>query len=154
MIPDWAPNVHPMVVHFPIVLLIMALTADVVYATLRRPNGLAVTVTGLYVAGAIAAGVSLWTGLNPASSVFVPGMAHPLIDDHRMWALATTLTAGALAMVRVTLHLTGRNRPGRALLGLALAGLVVILLMQQTAERGARLVYEQGVGVIPAPVAQ
>ena len=45
----------------------------------------------------------------------------------------------------------GRGR-GDGLL-FAAAALVVVLLVQQTAKRGARLVYEQGVGVIPGPVA-
>ena len=154
MIPSWAPNVHPMMVHFPIALLITAVAADLVDVVFRRPNWLASMATILYVVGAVSASVTYWTGFRAAAAVFVPGMAHPMIDDHRMWALATTVAAGTLALSRVTLHLTGYNRIKRVRLGLVVTGLVVLVLVQQTAERGARLVYEQGVGVIPAPGAR
>ena len=151
MIPSWAPNVHPMMVHFPIALLITAVAADLVDVVFRRPNWLAPMATFLYVAGAVSAGVAYWTGFRAAAAVFVPGMAHPMIDDHRMWALATVAAAGILALSRVTIYLTGHNRIKGVRLGLAVAGLAVLVLVQQTAERGARLVYEQGVGVVPAP---
>ena len=36
MLPEWLPNVHPLVVHFPIALLIVALVADVVAVMWRR----------------------------------------------------------------------------------------------------------------------
>ena len=54
-----------------------------------------------------------------------------------------------MAVTRLALHRASLKRHVR--IGLALAGFVVLLLVQQTAERGARLVYEQGVGVIGAP---
>jgi len=28
LIPDWAPNIHPMIVHFPIAILLAAIGAD------------------------------------------------------------------------------------------------------------------------------
>ena len=49
-------------------------------------------------------------------------------------------------MVVVAQLFPARNRPRRVLL-LAI-GLVALVLIQQTAERGARLVYEFGTGVI------
>ena len=150
MIPSWAPNVHPILVHFPIVLLITAVATDLLTAVFQRQRWLTPMTTSLYVAGATAAGATYWTGLRAAAEVFVPGMAHPVIDDHRIWALATTAIAGAVAVSRVVLHLTGRARR-QMRLGLLVVGLLVLVLVQQTAERGARLVYEQGVGVIAAP---
>ena len=149
MIPNWAPNIHPMLVHFPIVFLVSAVSTDLLALILRKQLWLRPMGTSLYVAGAVAAGVAYATGLQAAAEVFVPGMAHPIIAEHRTWGLATMAGAGAMAAARLALHRTSFTRHIR--IGLVLVGLVVLLLVQQTAERGARLVYEQGVGVIAAP---
>jgi len=151
MIPSWAPNLHPLIIHFPIVLLMTALVADLLGLMLRRLSWLAPMAASLYTAGAIAAGLASWTGTQAAATVFVPGMAHPLVEDHRVWALATTAFAGAVALAQVAARLAGVARTRRGRLVLAAAGLIAAALVHQTAERGARLVYEQGVGVIAAP---
>lgn len=149
MIPTWAPNIHPMLVHFPIVLLVAAVGTDLLALFLKRQTWLRPMATSLYVTGAVAAGVAYATGLRAAAEVFVPGMAHPIVAEHRTWALAATVGAGAMAATRLALQRTSRKT--HVHIGLVLAGLVLLLLVQQTAERGARLVYEQGVGVIAAP---
>jgi hypothetical protein len=82
--------------------------------------------------------------------VLIPGMAHPLVENHRVWALVTTTFAGLVAVAHLVAHLASLARTRRRRLGLAAAGLIAAVLVQQTAERGARLVYEQGIGVIGA----
>ena len=75
-------------------------------------------------------------------------MAHGLVDDHESWALATMICLVVVAALRLGIRFTRcANTPGTRMLFLAL-GLAVLVVVQQTAERGARLVYEQGVGVI------
>ena len=85
MIPNWAPNIHPMLVHFPIVLLVAAVGTDLLALMLEKQTWLRPMATSLYVTGAVAAGVAYATGLQAAAEVFVPGMAHPIIADHRAW---------------------------------------------------------------------
>lgn len=36
MVPEWAPNAHPIVVHFPIALLVLAILADFLSVVLWR----------------------------------------------------------------------------------------------------------------------
>jgi uncharacterized membrane protein len=36
LVPEWAPNVHPLVVHFPIALVIAAALADALALAVRR----------------------------------------------------------------------------------------------------------------------
>lgn len=151
LLPDWAPNLHPLVIHFPIVLLIAAVALDLGDTLFNRPSWLATVATSLYLTGAVSAIVAVATGLQAASTVLIPGMAHPVVSAHRSWALATTTYFGVVAAVRVAAPYLAvlRSRRGRLLL-LAL-GLVGMVLLQQTSERGARLVYEFGTGVIGAP---
>lgn len=151
MIPSWAPNLHPLVIHFPIVLLITAAAVDLIDAVFERPDWLGTVATSLYVTGAAAAVAAYLTGLQAASTVFVPGMAHPIVDDHRNWALVTAWYFAGVALVRVAAWRVGVPRARSHRLWLLAAGVVGVLLVQQTADRGARLVYEHGVGVIAAP---
>jgi len=147
VIPEWAPNLHPMVIHFPIVLLITAAAIELADVVFVRPAWLD-TATFLYAAGAVATIAAYITGVQAGSIVFVPGMAHPIVDDHRSWALFTAWYVGIVVTARVGARFAGlpRTRSHRALL--LTTGLIGVVLLQQTAERGARLVYEYGVGVI------
>lgn len=151
VIPSWAPNVHPLIVHFPIVLIVLALAVDIY--RVFRPRILSGVVEWLYVLTTLAAGAAYVSGRVAADNVFVPGMAHPIMESHGTWSLVTVFSLLILAGLRVTLfwrsgpdhHLT------RRLLFVVLGGMVGFLMVQ-TAEQGARLVFEQGVGVIPGPV--
>lgn len=151
MIPGWAPNLHPLVIHFPIVLLILAVTVDLVNAIRERPAWLDGAATALYLAGAGAAVAAFLSGQQASAIVFIPGMAHPLVEDHRTWALVTVWYAGIVALARWAATRIGGPRARRHRMLLLVAGLIGAVLVQQTAERGARLVYEHGVGVIAAP---
>ncbi|MEQ1573233.1 MAG: DUF2231 domain-containing protein [Vicinamibacterales bacterium] len=151
LVPSWAPNLHPLVIHFPIVLLISAVAIDLLDTIFKRPAWLGSAATSLYVVGAAAAAAAYLTGLQAGSTVFIPGMAHPDIADHSRWALGTTWYFAATAIVRFALRGSGSNRARSHRILLVTAGVIGVLCLQQTAERGARLVYKHGVGVIAAP---
>lgn len=143
-----APNLHPLIVHFPIALVLTAVALDVLALILPRPGGLALAAFGAYAAGAASAVVAYWTGRAAAATVLVPGMAHGLVQDHRTWATATSWYLVAFVAVRLAAQLAGLLRTRRHRAAFAFLGLIGALLVQQTAERGGRLVFEQGVGVI------
>ena len=151
LIPSWAPNLHPLVIHFPIVLVMTAVVVDLVDVLFERSPWLQAATTTLYVAGAVSTVVAYLTGTQAGSTVLVPGMAYPILTAHSQWALATMSCCIVVAVLRLAMLRGGgaRSRPRRMLL-LAI-GLVTLVLIQQTAERGARLVYEVGTGVIAAP---
>jgi uncharacterized membrane protein len=148
LIPSWAPNFHPLVIHFPIVLVMAAAVVDLVDVAFERSARLRAATTTLYVTGALSLVVAYVTGLRAASTVLVPGMAYPVVTAHRQWALVTMTYCIVLAALRLVALRgeSGRSRARRlVLLGV---GLVSVVLVQQTAERGARLVYEFGTGII------
>jgi uncharacterized membrane protein len=147
LIPDWAPNLHPLIIHFPIVLIITAAAIELVDVVFARPAWLD-TATVLYAAGALATVAAYLTGVQAGSTVFIPGMAHPIVDDHRAWALYTAWYFGIVVTARVCARFAGLPRARSQRMLLLATSLIGVVLLQQTAERGARLVFEHGVGVI------
>ena len=140
-------TLHPLLVHFPIGLIVAAALLDVA-ALAAGPRALVRRVAvGLYLAGAGALVAAYFTGRNDAPLVRIPGPAHALVDEHWTWALSTTVYVCVLALGRVGLELSGRAVTRRGWLPVAAAGLAGLLLLFQTAERGGRLVYQHGVGV-------
>ena len=151
MIPAWAPNLHPMIVHFPIVLVMVAALADLIHVVRPGMRGPGVLAPSLYVLGALASVSAYVSGRVAAATVFIPGMAHGLVDEHGNWALATMISFVVLATLRPAGRLVGLADTRTTRLVFLVLGLAVLVLVQQTAERGARLVYEQGVGVVTGP---
>jgi uncharacterized membrane protein len=154
LLPPWAPNLHPLLVHFPIALLFTGAGIDALALLLpvRARAFLREVSTALYVLGAVAALAAYLTGRAASQTVLVPGMAQPLVTAHWNWALWTVSYFGGLAAVRLAL-LTRSRLGGGTVAALAVASLVGLGLLYGTAERGARLVYEHGVGVGVLPPA-
>ena len=147
LLPEWAPNVHPIVVHFPIAWLTAALIVDLVSLVLPRAAW-AETMAGiLYPTGAVSAWVAYLSGRQAAGIVLTPGMAHTLVLEHWNWALATTVCFTGVAVVRLVFILLRKYPPFWAHAALSVAAVAGMLLLFQTGERGARLVFEYGVGV-------
>lgn len=148
MLPDWAPNLHPLIVHFPISLLAAAAIVDLAGLFWRRSKGLRLSAVLLYGAGAVGALAAYITGNRAADSVNVPTEAISTLNTHQDLALYTLIFFGIYAAVRVALFLMERD------LAVALRALVVLVgiggqaLVWQTGEHGGELVFEHGVGVV------
>ena len=149
LVPAWAPNVHPMFVHFPIALLFTSVLLDLIAYSLPGRARVLLRNMGsvLGVIGAFAALATYLTGRAAAQTVLIPGMAHALVNAHWEWAFWTLWYFAGLAVVRVVMLLTGRASSPRASAALAITGLIGLGLLFETADRGAELVYGQGVGV-------
>ena len=148
MIPDWAPNVHPLIVHFPIALLFAAALVDVVSLGIRRQYpAVRHAAVGLYVLGAVAAVVTFFTGRSASDGVDLPVSAVSAVNAHSDWALWVVWVFGLYALVRLGVAFWKRGGDLVVHLPLALVGVAALFLVQQTAERGAKLVYLYGVGV-------
>lgn len=164
------PNpLHPAVVHFPIVLLLIGTGAAVVSVAVHRWH-LAWISAVLLAMGAVGAWVAVETGEEARELVGVLSReALALIDSHQEWAERTELAAFVAALFAVlTAALESAallcQPPGwerfrwlfrpathSALRTLTtLAALLACFFVYQTARRGGEAVYEHGVGVTAA----
>ena len=149
LLPEWAPNVHPLVVHFPIALLLTAAGLDFAGWLLRCNRSLRFVATALYVVGTLTVIAAYFTGRAAAASVYLPGMAQPEVKQHWDWAFRTVWFFGILTMARLALLWRTRPDPrGVVVAALALAGLVGVFLLSETGDRGGRLVFQHGVGIV------
>ena len=147
LVPDWAPNIHPLLVHFPIALLCAAVAVDVVGWAFRRNKPLRQAATLLYVLGTAGAVAAYVTGRAASQTIWFPGMAQAVLRQHWDWALRTVWFFGIVTVVRLVLLRPSRRDPGHAIVAaFALVGLVGIGLLLETGDRGGRLVYQHGVG--------
>jgi uncharacterized membrane protein len=137
---------HPIVVHFPLALVISAavffLAARVLRSDALAAN-LAIVATWNLCLGAVAAVVALATGLAAVLDLDVGADVHQAISLHLKWAMFTTLLLVLLAVWRGA----GTAQPSRPswlfviVLTVAAAALIV------TGYRGGQNVYDYGVGV-------
>ena len=147
-VPGWAPNLHPLVVHFPIALLFTAVGLDVVGWALGCNRSLRFVATALFVLGTVAIAAAYFTGRAAAETVWLPGMAHAAVKQHWDWAFRTVWFFTILTAVRLVLlwRVGADPRPGLIAL-LTLVGFLGAVLLGETGDRGGRLVYQHGVGI-------
>lgn len=149
LLPGWAPNVHPLVVHFPIALLLTAAGLDVAGWLLRCNRSLRFVATVLYVLGTLTLVAAYFTGRAAAATVWLPGMAHAAVKEHWDWAFRVVWFFGILTAGRLMLLWRLRAAPRPALVAaLTLTGLLGVVLLGETGDRGGRLVYQHGVGIV------
>jgi uncharacterized membrane protein len=147
LIPGWAPNIHPLVVHFPIALLMTAAGLDVAGLALRCNRSLRFVATALYVLGTLTIVAAYFTGRAAADTIWLPGMAHAAVKEHWDWAFRAVMFFTILTAVRLVLLWRVRPDPRPALVAaLTLAGLLGVVLLGETGDRGGRLVFQYGVG--------
>lgn len=148
LIPDWAPNIHPMIVHFPIAFLLGAIGADLLSLVVRRWAWLRPATVALYVIGGASAVLTYVTGTWAADAVSVPAEAQSVLTEHSNLAWWTMWFFGVYALLRLGAHLWSTTEGRVAVQGvLFLVALGGSYLLYETGDHGAEMVYRHGVGV-------
>lgn len=146
-LPDWAPNLHPLVVHFPIGLLVAAALFDFLGLFAGPRPFLRQVALLLYVIGAGATFGVYYSGMQAADSVFLPTEANALLHDHSDLGAWTMWYFASYALIRLALSFGKAVRVSGIRFILFVLGLGGVGLMVYTAHRGAELVFRHGVGI-------
>jgi uncharacterized membrane protein len=153
LIPDWAPNIHPLLVHFPISLLIAAAVVDLLSVLWPARPVVRDTATWLYCAGAFMAMAAYFSGLAAAGALRVSSETGAAVTAHFTWADRTTWFFVVFASLRMTISYIWQSA-SRWMAVLSVVGALVGLgLLLAAADHGGRLVFRLGLGVATVPSA-
>jgi uncharacterized membrane protein len=150
LLPEWVPNAHPLIVHFPIALIFIAAAADALALWLgqRWQTGREVA-TGLYGATALSAVVSYYSGTWAIDTVtIVTPEAAQTLSTHSYWAWYMMVSTSAYAGVRAIGLFLAQVRSRRLSHAvLFVVGLGTLFPIYKTGENGGEMVYRRGMGV-------
>jgi uncharacterized membrane protein len=134
-------EVHPSLVHYPLVLVPVSIVADLIGRITGRRffNRLGGSLMPVAAVSGVAAAAA---GLVAQSAVEAEGRAHDLLVTHRNLNAGLVVLTGMMALLR--------SRRGEPSLGYLAAGLAGIAALNYTAYLGGEMVYQRGVGVEPA----
>lgn len=144
---------HPALVHFPIVLVLLgtALAVVGVFTAGWHVRGFA---GALLLLGALGVALAVETGEREAEAIDRTPAIDALLDEHQGWAERTEIAAIVAAVLAVTAMATARFRRTTRLLSVAAAvgAIAASTGVYETGRRGGEMVYTHGAGVIaPAP---
>lgn len=147
------PNWHPVMVHFTVALLALAVILHWLTLLLLPPalrTDWKVVARWLLWLGALFAIATAVTGWLAYNSVEHDDVSHAAMLEHRNWALITLALFVFVAAWSVWNH--WRNRQGGATNWFfSLALMAGMFLLTSTAWHGAELVYRYGLGVMSMP---
>lgn len=146
MLPDWLPNIHPLVVHFPIALLVIAVLFDMSRLLLKKQEWLHHAVVALYTTGTIGLAAAFLSGRQAVNTVLVTGDAVPVVTSHEDWALYTLIFFTLFTLARFWSWWKELEK-GWVRPALIFPALIGIGMLWFTGELGSKLVYIHGVGV-------
>jgi uncharacterized membrane protein len=160
-IPGWA-GLHPLIIHFPIALLIFAPVFVVLAIVFPRARlALALSAGVLMLAGTIAAFVAIEAGQAAAELADRSEAIAPVLERHESLAEQTRNVFAALTLIYAAALLAPRFTKkkqwgGRAFAIMSVLFLAIysggVLLLVNTAHHGGVLVHQFGVHSVVAPL--
>jgi uncharacterized membrane protein len=142
---------HPMLVHFPIVLIMLLLLTDATALVRGVPlsghGGYAIVSAGLAVLAGVSAVLTALLGDVAAEIAIDGGVAKALIEPHEDLGFNTAIALGVWALVRAFLWWRGTELTGKRVLGVVGVEAVLCGMVLVAAYFGGQLVYEHGVNV-------
>ena len=144
---DWAPNIHPIAVHFPIALLAVAVLVDLVRLAKREHANLNLTVQILYGLGTLGLIVAFLSGRQATETVEVASQTFSVLASHENWALATMIFFIAFFGFRFAAYWYQLDTRKPVSFASVVLGLIGLGLVTITGDRGGELVFGHGVGV-------
>lgn len=140
------PRLHPLVVHFPIVFILLAFVIQIIsfFVYKRELSWAALFLIVLGFIGAFIA-TNLFHGGDPNLSTLDP-IAKATFEKHEHYAQLTEVFSGVAAIVKIISHFIFKKNLWVRLIATILMGCAVYAI-HTTGEMGARLVHIDAIGV-------
>jgi len=136
-------NIHPLFVHFPIALFTSSLAFYLLGSVFKTESLLGAGKWCLYF-GTLAAGLTVWTGLQAAETVSHAGAVHDIMEIHE--TLGITVLSLAL-ILSGWVFFSKAHLPLKARIPFLIGMILLVLILIQGADLGGRMVFLHGVGV-------
>ncbi|MCK5831527.1 MAG: DUF2231 domain-containing protein [Methylococcales bacterium] len=136
-------NIHPIIVHFPIALLIAFFIVDLFGILLRKDNWRGVA-SGLLYLGTIGAGAAVAAGLIAARTVDHGENVHLILAQHEFIGISILSISALLSIWRL---LSGGIVKGASNIFYTFTSAILTLLIVLGADLGGLMVYKYGVAV-------
>ena len=143
------PNVHPVLVHFPIALIFIAVLCDLIGIIFRK-NPFIFTANILTAFAALGAAAAVISGSLAENSVWHPGAAHELLETHE---IVGYVFLGIMVVFAIFRFAVGEKIYGRAGWIAVLIGVVTAAIVSYGGYLGGEIVYTHGTGVREAQAA-
>ena len=145
LLPSWTPNLHPLVVHFPIAILTAAFVADLITCVVPHPTKVGHISTWLYTIGASLAVLAYFSGDAAVRTVSISLDAIPVLQAHSDWAFRATWSFVFFSSIRLAMSYIHPPTTRQRLVTFFIA-MVSLCALSFTVLYGSRLVFEYGVG--------
>lgn len=146
MIPDWLPNIHPLIVHFPIALLVVTSLANLATFFIPEKWWDETKNTILYVTGTLFTGIAYYSGTIAADTVFLPTEAQSVLSEHADWAQFLLWFFILYSILRIAFHWFDLFKKTSFKVIAFITVLPGLFMVFETAEYGGKMVFGYGVG--------
>ncbi len=138
-------HIHPMIVHFPIALLIVGFLFDLAALFIKK-DYLQRTGFFLLVLGSLGVIAALISGELAGSGIAEEGMLKQALETHENAAILTIWIAGITAIFRIILVILKKYQSYFRIIAITLY-LFTVLAIARTGYYGGELVYKHAAGV-------
>ncbi len=140
-------TIHPMIVHFPIALLLTATLISVLAVLFRKKREeLKIVLYWVLILGAISVLAALFSGLYEDERVIHNDAIHQVMEVHKLLGFIIT---SALVLITLWFVIRKRNIRYKELVIIMILLIGTSSVLVYTAYLGGKIVYEQGAGVMP-----
>ena len=147
ILPEWMPNIHPLIIHFPISLLLLAVLVHLSALVIWKLPWLRTATLVASILGFLTLILTYLSGRQAADSVSLPTVAINTLSKHADLALWTLVYFGVLTILHLGIKFLKIYDKKSISIVLFVLGLFGFALVIQTADLGGQLVYKYGVGV-------
>ena len=142
------PNIHPIIVHFPIALIVVVAICDLI-GIISGKRSFILTANIVSIFAGIGAVMAVISGLFAEKSVWHPGPAHELLETHEMFGF---IFLGVIIVTVIFRLAIGDKIYDRfAWIGFVLA-LIASGIVGYGGYLGGEMVYTHGAGVMEAQI--